>query len=130
MLWDYLFKEESKSDQGMLFQLKTMLNRKDVKSAMNKSFHACDSFKTIVDAHIIYAPMVFFGMDIPDASPTKNIIVRDSDDADLKTKELLFEEDGRMVDQMVLLECQMPSAHDLDNNQSSNDGWQTGTTAM
>ena len=85
MVWDYLFKEESKSDQGTLFQLKTLLNRKDVKSAVNKSFRTCDSFfRTVVDAHIIYAAMVFFGMDKPDASPTRNIVVRDSDDLRLE----------------------------------------------
>lgn len=37
------------------------------------------------------------------------MIVEDSDDADPKDKELLFEEVGRMVDQMVVLECQIPS---------------------
>ena len=56
MVWNYLFKEESKSNQETLFQLKTLLNRKDVKSAVSKSFRACDAFfRTVVDAHIIYA---------------------------------------------------------------------------
>lgn len=69
-LFDYLYKSESVGDLGSLYQLKTGLNRKDVKDKVNKSYHGCEAFfNTVVDGYIVYAAMQFFGMQSPHSNP-------------------------------------------------------------
>lgn len=72
MLFDYLYKSQSVGDLGTLYQLKTRLNRKDVCDKLNKSYHGCEAFfNSVVDGYIVYAAMVFFGMESPNSSPTQ-----------------------------------------------------------
>ena len=43
MVFDYLYKENSAGDLGILYQLKARLNRKDVHAEVNKSYHGSES---------------------------------------------------------------------------------------
>ena len=101
MLFDYLYKSQSVGDLGTLYQLKTRLNRKDVCDKVNKSYHGCEAFfNSVVDGYIVYAAMVFFGMESPNSTPSLNKLEPSNSGATSRTQ--LFDTVEKLVEKYVL----------------------------
>ena len=63
VIWIRLYSVSSGIDGGTLFQLRTLINRRNVKKKPKSDFNACeDFFTTVTEAHILAAAMNFFGM--------------------------------------------------------------------
>lgn len=69
-----MYDSKSISERGTLYQLKTRLNRKDVKEKVTSSYHGCEAFyRDVVDGHILLAVMKHFGMESLDSKPCTNV---------------------------------------------------------
>lgn len=70
VVWSRLYKCTSSQDPGTLFQLRNLINRrnviKDVRNDMNATE---DFFKTVLVGHILTAAMQFFGMEDESSTP-------------------------------------------------------------
>jgi hypothetical protein len=72
-----LYDKNSVSDRGTLYQLKTRLNRKDVKEDVTKCYHGCEAFLgDVLDGFILLAIIKHFGMDSPDSKVSFNFTGR------------------------------------------------------
>ena len=70
VVWSRLYKCTSSQDPGTLFQLRNLINRrnviKDVRNDMNATE---DFFKTVLVGHILTAAMQLFGMEDESSTP-------------------------------------------------------------
>ena len=74
MIWKRLYKTSSASDSGTLFQLRNLLNRKNIGISPKKDVNSHeDFFHLIVDAHVLVPAMEFLGMDSLDDNPNAEI---------------------------------------------------------
>ena len=63
MIWTRLYKTDSSQDGGTLYQLRNLINRKNVVSDPKKDMNACEDFlELITNAHILAAAMQKFNM--------------------------------------------------------------------
>jgi len=79
MIFDLMYHQKSISDRGTLYQLKSRLNRKDVKEEVTSSYHGCEAFfSDVLNGHILLAVMKHFGMESLDSKPTENVPLEES----------------------------------------------------
>ena len=68
--WKRLFRASSKMDGGTLYQLRNLINRRNVVSDVTKNVSACEEFfDLVVESHILSAAMTLFNMKSVDAEP-------------------------------------------------------------
>ena len=66
-----MFKPRSARDKGTLYQLRNLLNRRNVSQVPKANFDGCDDFfNTVVDGHILAAAMEFLEMTSISDNPT------------------------------------------------------------
>lgn len=66
-------------DYGTLYQLRNLVNRRNVVRDPKKNFNACnDFFCLVVTCHVIAAGMKVLGMEMLDSSPTEEILPHDT----------------------------------------------------
>lgn len=74
-IFDTFYLTSSVNEQGTMYQLKCLLDRRDVKVDMTSSYRQCKNFfDDILDGHIIAAACHYFGMKDQSSLPTKNKI--------------------------------------------------------
>jgi L1 cell adhesion molecule like protein len=62
LMWSTLYKANSSGDQGTLYQLRTIIQRRNVVNDPKNNFHACSEFFNVVlDAHIATAAAQVLG---------------------------------------------------------------------
>ena len=72
MIWKRLYKGSSNIDGGTLYQLRNIINRRDVVKNPGKNMNACEGFlEVVVEAHILSASMSIFGMHTVDDKPSE-----------------------------------------------------------
>ena len=65
-----MYSTKSRSDKGTLFQLRNLLNRRNVSKQPKDNFDACDEFfNTITDSHVVAAAMKIFNMKLISDTP-------------------------------------------------------------
>ena len=70
-IWKRLYKCSSSTDQGTLYQLRNLIDRRNVVTKPIKAVDACEDFLIcVVEAHILAAAMDVFGMDSVDSKPS------------------------------------------------------------
>jgi L1 cell adhesion molecule like protein len=80
-----LYTPKSARDKGTLYQLRNVLDRKNVVSNPKKDFHACHDFlQTVVDGYIIAAACTIFKVKSP-ADITEKMIFPNGKPVDAKT---------------------------------------------
>ena len=71
VIWKRLYKCSSSKDVGTLYQLRNLINRRNVVSDPTRDVTACEEFfLLVVEAHILYAAMDTFGMTSIDDVPS------------------------------------------------------------
>ena len=84
IIW-MLYTPKSARDKGTLYQLRNVLDRKNVVSNPKKDFHACHDFlQTVVDGYIIAAACTIFKVKSP-ADITEKMIFPNGKPVDAKT---------------------------------------------
>ena len=74
-IFDTFYLTSSVNEQGTMYQLKCMLDRRDVKVDMTSAYRQCKNFfDDILDGHIVAAACHYFGMKDQYALPTRNKI--------------------------------------------------------
>lgn len=69
--WIRLYSASSGIDGGTLFQLRNLINRRNVRKLPQNDLSACeDFFNAVTDAHILTAAMTFFNMSSLDDRPS------------------------------------------------------------
>ena len=72
-LCKWLYKTTSASDGGTIFQLRNIINRKNISKKPKKDVNSHeDFFLLVVDAHVLAAAMEFLGMD-EDEEPSAEV---------------------------------------------------------
>ena len=70
-----VYNTKSQGDKGTLFQLRNLLNRRNVSQIPKQNFDACDDFlNTIVDSHVLAAAIEHLGMKSVSDLPSQSII--------------------------------------------------------
>lgn len=78
VIWKHLYKVESQMDKGTLYQLRNLINRRNVGNNPFKDVNAHeDFFLLIVDSHILAAAMEMLGMGSLDDEPCSEILPPD-----------------------------------------------------
>ena len=63
-IWKHLYNTKSFSEHGSLYQLRNLINRRNVVSNPVDNFNACDDFfDTVVTSYVLVACMLILGMD-------------------------------------------------------------------
>ena len=71
VIWDRLYSTSSAMDGATLYQLRNVINRRNVTKDPTKNVAACDEFFSLVaEAHILAAAMKVFGMNSLDSTPS------------------------------------------------------------
>ena len=73
VIWTRLYKTDSSQDGGTIYQLRNLINRRNVVTDPKMDMNACeDFFELITNAHILAAAMQKFGMSkLTDPLPSK-----------------------------------------------------------
>ena len=70
MIWSLFYSTSSSSEHGTLYQLRNLINRRNVVAKPMKDFNACDDFFiTVLTGHIIAAAMKVLHIDSPSGIP-------------------------------------------------------------
>lgn len=79
VIWKRLYNISSKGDQGTLYQLRNLINRRNVVRDPSKRFTPCEDFwLLIVEAHIVTACMHVFSMTSLDDTPANTLFPPES----------------------------------------------------
>lgn len=79
VIWKRLFSTASGMDGGTLYQLKNLINRRNVVSEPKKDMNACeDFFVLVVEGHIVTAAMTVFDMSSEKDRPSKEVFPEES----------------------------------------------------
>ena len=74
VIWKRLYKTTSASDSGTIFQLRNIINRKNISKKPKKDVNSHeDFFHLVVDAHVLAAAMEFLGMEDLDEEPNAEV---------------------------------------------------------
>ena len=74
VIWKRLYKSTSASDVGTIFQLRNLINRKNIGNKPSKDVNAFeDFFHLLVESHVLSAAMGFLGMESIDDEPAGDI---------------------------------------------------------
>ena len=83
-IWSRLYKYSSASNKGTMYQLRNLINRRNVRNKPDKDVNACeDFFLSFVRSPIIAAAISLFGMESHDSRPDENIFPPDHEDHDI-----------------------------------------------
>lgn len=75
VIWKRLYKATSGSDHGTLYQLRNLVQRRNVGKQPKKDFNAHhDFFNVVVTSHILAAAMEVFGMDSLEDEPCEGLV--------------------------------------------------------
>jgi hypothetical protein len=75
VIWKRLYKATSESDHGTLYQLRNLLQRRNVGKKPKKGFNAHhDFFNVVLTSHILAAAMEMFGMDNLEDEPCEGLV--------------------------------------------------------
>ena len=75
MIWKRLYKATSGSDHGTLYQLRNLIQRRNVGKQPKKDFNAHhDFFNVVLTSHILAAAMEMFGMDNLEDEPCEGLV--------------------------------------------------------
>ena len=75
VIWKKFYKTSSASDHGTLYQLRNLVQRRNVGKKPKKDFNAHDSFFSLVTtSHILAAAMELLGMDSLDDHPSEHLL--------------------------------------------------------
>ena len=65
-------------ERGTLYQLRNLINRRNVSSLCKDDFNACeDFFELVVSGHVLVAVMNFLGMSSLDGMPSPELVSPD-----------------------------------------------------
>ena len=75
MIWKRLYKATSGSDHGTLYQLRNLVQRRNIGKQPKKDFNAHhDFFNVVLTSHILAAAMEVFGMDNLEDEPCEGLV--------------------------------------------------------
>lgn len=75
VIWKKLYKTSTASDHGTLYQLRNLVQRRNVGNKPKKDFNAHDSFfNLVITCHILAATMEVLGMDALDDKPCELLV--------------------------------------------------------
>ena len=75
VIWKLIYSTKSGTEKGTLYQLKNLINRKNIGDDVTKDMNAHeDFFNAIVTSHILAAAMEFLGMECLDSEPHHDIV--------------------------------------------------------
>lgn len=109
VIWKRLYKTKSEMERGTMYQLRNLINRRNVVKKVKSDVNACeDFFHLTVIGHVIACAMEILGMASVNAMPSSNVIqspdeVWQKDDSERKS--ILLEVASQIVDQNVDLSC-------------------------
>ena len=100
-------------DGGSLYQLRNLINRRNVVKDPTNNVAACeDFFLHVVEAHILSACMTVFGMSSVDDTPSSHLFPEDSAELDpIKRREILLLAVLKMMDSFIDLSIGRSHAH-------------------
>jgi hypothetical protein len=118
---DRFYKTASARETGTLYQLRNVINRRNVGSSASANYHAVGSFVDLVtSAHVIAAAMKAFGMsNIDDPCPKIPLFFDAADE--VSKKRLLDNIVGDMVDRFFLNSLAV-TVNRIEDNEDANDG--------
>lgn len=104
-------------DRGTLYQLRNLINRRNVKASCKDDMNACeDFFQLVVRGHILVAVMEFLGMASVEGTPSLTVI---SPDAwmlpDSERASILMDAAAQMVNKYVDLSVQFSTSTTTDS---------------
>ena len=80
VVWTRLYKTSSSQEGGTLYQLRNLINRRNVVCNPKNDMNSCeDFFELVTTAHIIVAAMKIFGMSKIDDKPDETLLPSDTD---------------------------------------------------
>ena len=87
-MWTRLYKTSSSQEGGTLYQLRNVINRRNVVCDPKNDMNSCeDFFELVTTAHIIVAAMKIFGMSKIDDKPDEKLFPSDTDNPAIILKE-------------------------------------------
>lgn len=123
LIWKWLYNTSSSKDHGTLYQLKNLINRKNVKTHPKDDFRACDDFFVlVVKCHILAAAMEILNIDSLDEIPEGAECDWILPDEDRKIKLERF--CNKLIERFVklgLLEDKKPDTNDAEGDKMESD---------
>lgn len=112
VIWRRLYKTKSGMEMGTLYQLRNLINRRNVKTSCKDDMNACeDFFGLVVAAHILVAAMDFLKMSSVDDIPSPTVISPDVWMlADSERTSILKDVAAQIVDKHVDLSVQFSTS--------------------
>lgn len=103
VIWTRLYKCSSGMDDGSLYQLRNLINRRNVVKDPTNNVAACeDFFMHVVEAHILSACMTEFEMSSVDDTPSSKHFTEDSVEFDpIKRRDILLTAVNKVTDKFV-----------------------------
>ena len=103
VIWKRLYRATSGSDHGTLYQLRNLVQRRNVRKEPKKDFNAHhDFFNVVLTSHILAAAMEIFGMDSLEDEPCEGLIPKGIDKmSKVEKKEVLQYIVGLIVDSYI-----------------------------
>ncbi len=91
MIWKRLYKGSSNKDAGTLYQLRNLVNRRNVVKDPSKRVAACEEFFLLVaEAHILAAAMEVFEMSSLQDRPSMQLFTEESRELDPQQRRNIF----------------------------------------
>lgn len=105
MIWKRLYKTNSGMERGTLYQLRNLINRRNVVKKVKTDMNACeDFFELVVTGHVVACAMHLLGMSSIDEIPSSTVIQSPEDALmkdDSERKSILIEVATLIVEQNV-----------------------------
>ena len=75
VIWKRLYRLTSSSDTGTMFQLRNIVNRKNIGKTPKKDVNAHEDFlQQVLESHVLAAAMEYLGMESVDDEPNEEIV--------------------------------------------------------
>lgn len=105
VIWIYFYSQRSAGEHGTLYQLRNLINRRNVVKNPEKNFNACDDFiQLVITSHILTAALEVLGMKSLSDTPSDAVIADPSSvwmELDKRRKEILTSVCESIVDQHI-----------------------------
>ena len=101
VIWKRLYKTKSGMERGTMYQLRNLINRRNVVKKVKSDMNACEDF---FEGHVIACAMQLLQMSSVDAVPSSNVIQSPEEAwmrADIERKSILMDVASLIVDQNV-----------------------------
>ena len=90
-MWKQFYNTASGGDGGTLYQLRNLINRRNVVKKPMDDLAACEDFAiTVVEAHIVSAAMVIFDMKTADDRPCEKFFPTGCEKLDTVQRKKIF----------------------------------------